>query len=45
MYMRLSSSPFIFTKISNFITRCCELFGVKGVINYLDDFVVGGHDW
>ena len=42
--MGLSSSPYIFTQISNFITRC-DRNGIVGVINYLDDFVVAGHDW
>ena len=45
MCMGLWPSPYIFTKMSNFIMRCCELSGVKGVINYLDDFAVSGHDW
>ena len=45
MCMGLSSSPYNFTKTSNFGPRCCELSGVKGVINCLDDFAVSRHDW
>ena len=41
--MGLSSSPYIFTKISDFIARCANRAGVNRITNYLDDFaIVGG---
>lgn len=43
--MGLASSPFIFTKISNFIVRCAKREGIKRVINYLDDFCIIGDSW
>ena len=36
--MGLSSSPFIFTKNSDFITRCMIREGTDRIVNYLDDF-------
>ena len=35
-------APFIFTEISNFVVRCLNRRGYFTVINYLDDFWVGG---
>lgn len=40
--MGLSSSPYIFTRLSNFIVRCAGRDGVSRVINYLDDFCIIG---
>ena len=36
--MALSSSPYIFTKISDFVVRCMLQEGVPRVVNYLGDF-------
>ena len=36
--MGLSSSPYIFSKLSDFITRCAVRHDINTVINYLDDF-------
>lgn len=36
--MGLSSSPFVFSKLSDFIVRCMVRRGHNRVINYLDDF-------
>ena len=36
------NSPYLFTQISNFITRCMSRRGFPNVINYLDDFMVMG---
>ena len=41
--MGLSSSPYIFSKLSDFVVRCAVREGVTRMINYLDDFcIVGG---
>ena len=42
--MGLSSSPFIFSRISDFIVRCAGREGVGNVTNYLDDFCIVGAD-
>lgn len=43
--MGLSSSPFIFNKLSDFVVRCAAREGADRVINYLDDFcVIGGSE-
>ena len=44
MSMGLSSSPYIFTRIGNFVSRCAIFKGVQYVANYLDDFALLGHD-
>ena len=36
------NSPYLFTQISNFITRCMNRRGYYDCINYLDDFLVFG---
>ena len=38
--MGLSSSPYVFSKISDFIVRCAMREGVRRVVNYLDDFCI-----
>ena len=40
--MGLSSSPYIFSKISDFIVRYANREGVATVINYVDDFALVG---
>lgn len=40
--MGLSSSPYIFSQISDFVTRCAKKSGVIRVVNYLDDFCIIG---
>ena len=40
--MGLASSPFIFSRISDFIVRCASREGIPDVTNYLDDFCVVG---
>ena len=42
--MGLSSSPFIFNRLSDFVVRCGVREGVKRTVNYLDDFCVIGGD-
>ena len=34
------NSPYLFTQVSNFISRCMARRGLPDVINYLDDFIV-----
>ena len=36
----LSSGPFVFNSVSEFIVRCMARRGFENVINYLDDFIV-----
>jgi len=38
--MGLRSSPYVFSKLSDFITRCMVREGVTRVTNYLDDFAI-----
>ena len=38
--MGLSSSPYVFSKISDFVVRCMVREGYRLCINYLDDFCV-----
>ena len=38
--MGLSSSPYIFSKISDFVTRCAVRESCTYIVNYLDDFAV-----
>ena len=38
----LRAAPYIFTQVSNFVTRCLMRRGFTRVINYLDDFLVIG---
>ena len=40
--MGLSSSPYIFSKVSDFVVRCMVRQGVTDCVNYLDDFCVVG---
>ena len=40
--MGLSSSPYVFSKISDFVVRCMVRAGFNKCINYLDDFCVVG---
>ena len=40
--MGLSSSPYIFSKISDFIVRCLVREGFDQCVNYLDDFCLVG---
>ena len=39
------NSPYLFTQISNFVTRCMTRRGYPNVVNYLDDFMVFGNSW
>ena len=39
------TAPFLFTQISNFITRCMARRGYYHVINYLDDFLIVGDSY
>ena len=34
------NSPYLFTQVSNFVTRCMFRRGFHGIVNYLDDFLV-----
>lgn len=43
--MGLSSSPYIFSKISDFITRCSVREECTFIVNYLDDFAVIGRNY
>ena len=38
----LRCAPFIFSEITNFVVRCLNRRGFFNIINYLDDFWVGG---
>ena len=38
--MGLSSSPYVFSKISDFVVRCLVREGFEECVNYLDDFCV-----
>ena len=38
----IKSAPFLFTQISNFVTRCMRRRGFVKIVNYLDDFLVFG---
>lgn len=42
--MGLSSSPYVFSKFSDFVVRCMVRQGYDECINYLDDFCVIGRD-
>ena len=42
--MGLSSSPYVFSKISDFIVRCLVREGFEECVNYLDDFCLVGRD-
>lgn len=42
--MGLSSSPYVFSKISDFIVRCLVREGFSDCINYLDDFCIVARD-
>ena len=41
--MGLSSSPFVFSKLSDFVVCCMVREGFEKCINYLDDFCVVSH--
>ena len=43
--MRLSSSPYVFSKISDFVVGCANQEGVARVVNYLDDFCLISKDF
>lgn len=43
--MGISSSPYVFSKISDFIVRCAIREGIDRIINYLDDFCIIGRDF
>ena len=43
--MGLSSSPYVFSKISDFVVRCAVREGTGRVVNYLDDFCVISSDF
>ena len=38
--MGLSSSPYVFSKLSDFVVRCMVREGYSDCINYLDDFCI-----
>lgn len=38
--MGLSSSPYVFSKVSDFVVRCGIREGIDRVVNYLDDFAI-----
>ena len=40
--MGLSSSPYVFSKLSDFVVRCALREGVDRAVNYLDDFCLLG---
>ena len=42
--MGLSSSPYVFSKISDFVVRCLVREGYSDCVNYLDDFCLIGRD-
>ena len=42
--MGLSSSPYVFSKISDMVVRCAMREGVPKVINYLDDYCIVSPD-
>ena len=42
--MGLSSSPYVFSKISDFVVRCLVREGFTECVNYLDDFCLVGRD-
>ena len=42
--MGLSSSPYVFSKISDFVVRCLVREGFNCCVNYLDDFCLVGRD-
>ena len=42
--MGLSSSPYVFSKISDFVLRCLVRAGYPECVNYLDDFCLLGRD-
>lgn len=42
--MGLSSSPYIFSRVSDFVVRCAAREGIRDVVNYLDDFCITGKD-
>lgn len=43
--MGLSSSPYVFSKLSDFIVRCAVREGAGEVVNYLDDFCLVARDF
>ena len=43
MCFGLKCAPFQFTKVSNFVKDTMTRMGYKGIINYLDDFLVFGN--
>ena len=43
--MGLSSNPYMFSKISDFIARCAIMEGVVNLLNYLDDFGIVGSNF
>ena len=43
--MGLASNPYIFSKISNFVTRIANRHGVSRIVNYLHAFCVFGSDY
>ena len=43
--MGLSSSPYAFSKVSDFAVRCMVREGYTGIINYLDDFAIVAHTY
>ena len=42
--MKLSSSPYVFSKLSDFVVRCMVREGYPDCINYVDDFCVVARD-
>ena len=40
--MGLSSSPYVFSKISDFVVRCAMRRGCSRIVNYLDDYCILG---
>ena len=36
----LKCAPYIFNRISDFIVKIAEFYGVKKIVNYLDDFII-----
>lgn len=42
--MGLASSPYIFSKVSDFLVRCAHRHKIQEIINYLDDFCLVSRD-
>ena len=41
----LSSAPYIFDKVSWFLRKVANKYGIVLIVNYLDDFLIIAHSW